>query len=205
MTDIENRLMALESQVSVLNEAIRVKELEAKVTELNEVINELQAQFILLPDVTRYGKLRTMLQKGDYRSADEETTRIMLEVAQEERDSLTPNDVSKYPCNSLQVIDEIWQKYSDNKFGFSVQLQIYFEVGGNIDTIRAQDFEILQKFASQVGWLNEKKESQFENYDNWDFSLSASNGCFPAHWWKSPYGLKMVTFFFARLISCNLT
>ncbi|MFN9318845.1 MAG: GUN4 domain-containing protein, partial [Microcystis sp.] len=26
----------------------------------------------------------------------------------------------------------------------------------------------------------------------------------PALWWKSPYGLKMVTFCFTRLIECDL-
>ncbi|BAQ60181.1 serine/threonine kinase [Geminocystis sp. NIES-3708] len=204
MTDVETRLKLLENQVKTLNESIRIKELEAKILELTTVIDNLQEQFILLPDIARYGKLKNYLQKGDFRNADEETSRIMLEVTGEERETLTPNDVSKYPCNSLFVIDEIWQKYSDKKFGFSVQLKAYFQVGGNIDTIRAQDINILRKFADQVGWLNDKKEAKFEDYDNWDFSLSAPDGCFPAHWWKSPYGLKMVTFFFARLISCNL-
>lgn len=204
MTDIETRLTALEAEVKALNDAIRVKELEVKVTQLTAVIDDLQEQFILLPDVTRYGKLRNYLQQSDFRSADEETTRIMLEVAGEERDSLTPDDVTQYPCNSLQVIDEIWRKYTQQKFGFSVQLKAYYEVGGTIDTIRAQDINILKKFADKVGWLDEKKEGKFEDYDNWDFSLSAPDGCFPAHWWKSPYGLKMVTFFFARLISCNV-
>lgn len=204
MTDIETRLTALETEVIALNKAIRVKELEAKVTELTAVIDDLQEQLILLPDVTRYGKLRKYLQEGNFRSADEETTRIMLEVAGEERDNLTPDNVTKYPCNSLQVIDGIWQKYTDKKFGFSIQLKTYYSVGGDLDTIRAQDIDILRKFADEVGWLDEKKEAKFEDYDNWNFSLSAPDGCFPAHWWKSPYGLKMVSFFFARLISCNL-
>jgi uncharacterized coiled-coil protein SlyX len=204
MTDIETRLTALETEVIALKEAIKVKKLEAKVTELTMIIDDLQEQLILLPDVTRYGKLRKYLQDGNFRSADEETTRIMLEVAGEERENLTPDNVTKYPCNSLQVIDEIWQKYTDKKFGFSVQLKTYYGVGGDIDTIRAQDINILRKFADEVGWLDEKKEAKFEDYDNWNFSLSAPDGCFPAHWWKSPYGLKMVSFFFARLISCNL-
>lgn len=204
MTDVETRLKLLEDQVKTLNDNLKIQELESKITELSTIINDLQEQLILLPDIARYGKLNKLLQAGDFLGADKETTRIMLEVAEEERDTLTPDDVSKYPCNSLQVIDGIWQKYSNEKFGFSIQLKTYFQVGGNIDTIRAQDINILRKFADQVGWLNEKKEAKFEDYDNWDFSLSAPDGCFPAHWWKSPYGLKMVTFFFARLISCNL-
>lgn len=189
MTDIETRLT----------------ELESKVIELTEIINDLQEQLILLPDITQYGKLRDFLKQGDFRSADEETTRIMLEISGKERHTLTPEDLNKYPCTSLLVINEIWQKYSNQKFGFSMQLKAYYEIGGDIDTIRAQDINILMKFADKVGWLDEKKQARFEDYDNWDFSLSTPNGCFPAHWWKSPYGLKMATFFFARLISCNLT
>ena len=144
------------------------------------------------------------MEKKDFRSADEETTKIMLDVAGEERDTLTPDNVSKYPCNSLLVIDGLWQKYSGGKFGFSVQLKTYYQVGGNIDTLRTQDIKILIEFAYLVGWLDEKKESRFEDYDHWNFTLSAPDGCFPAHWWKSPYGLKMATFFFSRLISCDL-
>lgn len=188
MNDVENRLV----------------ELEKTVANLTKLVTKLESQLILLPDITRYENLKLMLEKRDFRSADMETTRIMLEVAGEERESLTPDDATKYPCNSLQVIDRIWQKYSHGKFGFSVQLKTYYQVGGNIDTIRAQDVKVLKKFADLVGWLNSEGKAKFNEYDNWDFSLSAPDGCFPAHWWKSPYGLKMVTFFFSRLISCNL-
>ncbi|NCO74646.1 MAG: GUN4 domain-containing protein [Cyanobacteria bacterium] len=205
MKDTETRLTELETTVIELkNQEIKIAQLEAKISELTTFISDIQEQFILLPDVTRYGKLKQLLQQGDFRKADEETTRIMLEVSGEERDTLTPDDVSKYPCNSLQVIDEIWRKYSNQKFGFSIQLKTYYQGGGNLDTIRAQDITILRKFADEVGWLDENKVAKFEDYDNWDFTLSAPDGCFPAHWWKSPYGLKMVTFFFSRLISCNI-
>lgn len=188
MKDTETRIEALENQVS----------------QLSQIVQQLQEQLILLPDIARYGQLQDLLKKGDFQAADLETTRIMLEVAQEERKTLTPEGVAKYPCNSLQVIDNIWRKYSNGKFGFSIQLKTYYELGGSIDTIRTQDISILKKFADKVGWLNENQQVRFDEYEHWDFSLNAPDGCFPAHWWKSPYGLKMVTFFFARLISCNL-
>lgn len=53
----------------------------------------------------------------------------MLEVAGEQRETLSPEDVSKYPCNSLQVIDQMWYKYSSGKFSFGVQLKNYYEAG----------------------------------------------------------------------------
>ena len=203
MTDT-NKPNTRENVDKVDNNEARITELEDKVTTLTNLVNQLQSQIILLPDVIRYSKLQQFLEKGDFRSADEETTKIILEVTGQERDTLTPDNVAKYPCNSLQVIDQLWKKYSEGKFGFSVQLKTYYEVGGSIDTIRTQDTNILLKFADKVGWLDENQQPRFEDYDNWDFSLSASDGCFPAQWWKSPYGLKMVTFFFSRLISCDL-
>lgn len=203
MTDI-NKPDTIENVDKVDNIETRVTQLEDKVTTLTNLVNQLQGQIILLPDVVRYSKLQQLLEKGDVRSADEETTKIMLEVAGEARDTLTPDDVAKYPCNSLRVIDQLWQKYSQEKFGFSKQLKTYYEVGGSLSTIRTQDTTVLIKFADSVGWLDENQQPKFEDYDNWDFSLSSPDGCFPAHWWKSPYGLKMVTYFFSRLISCDL-
>ncbi|WP_017295304.1 GUN4 domain-containing protein [Geminocystis herdmanii] len=203
MTD-SNQPNTIENVDKLDNTETRITQLEDKVTTLTNLVNQLQAQMILLPDVVRYGKLQQLLEKGDFRSADEETTHIMLEVTGQQRETLTPDNVAQYPCNSLRVIDQLWQKYSQEKFGFSVQLKTYYEVGGSIDTIRTQDTKILGQFADKVGWLDENQQPKFEDYDNWDFSLSSPNGCFPAHWWKSPYGLKMVTFFFSRLISCDL-
>lgn len=188
MTDTETRLDKLEQQIG----------------DLTNLVNDLKDQLKLLPDIQRYGQLQKFLKEGDFKSADQETTRIMLDVASEDRDNLTPADVSKFPCNVIQIIDQLWQQYSEQKFGFSVQLKTYYQVGGNINTIRSQDIKVMKQFAEKIGWLDEKDEPRFPDYDNWDFSLSAPDGCFPAHWWKSPYGLKMVTFFFSRLIACDI-
>lgn len=182
----------------------RLESLEKQLTQLTTTIENIQEQLILVPDITRYSNLKKFLKEQNFKAADKETTKVMLEVAQEDRDNLTPDDITKYPCNSLRVIDQLWQKYSSNHFGFSIQLQHYYDVGGTLDTIRSQDITIIKKFADKIGWLNEKQQPKFESYNSWDFSLTAPEGCFPAHWWKSPYGLKMVTYFFARLIVCEL-
>lgn len=193
----------LEEQSSLeLNE--RLTNLEKQLNKLTGIVEDIQEQLILIPDLIRYNNLKKFLKEQNFQAADQETTKIMLEVSGKERDKLTPDGLKNYPCNSLLVIDQLWRKYSNEHFGFSVQLKYYYDVGGTIDTIRSQDLKILGKFVDQIGWLNEDKEADFDNYENWDFTLNAPQGCFPAHWWKSPYGVKMATFFFDRLIACNL-
>lgn len=187
-TEITSQLSAILNQLSSLSE--RVANLEDKL--------------MMVTDVDRYAKLQKLLAAGKFKEADQETTNIMLEVAGHgDRDSLSPEDIQKFPCNAIAVIDRLWLTYSEKSFGFSVQLRIYESLGGSLDNLRTQDTKILQSFATQVGWYANDK-GQFDNYDNWNFTLTAPVGCFPAAWWKSPYGLKMVTYFFTRLINCDL-
>jgi hypothetical protein len=182
----------------------RLTKIEEQLSQLSAVLENIQEQLILVTDIERYNNLKNFLKEQNFKAADQETTKIMLDVAGEERDNLTPDDLNKFPCNALFVIDKLWRKYSNDKFGFSIQLKYYYDVGGNIDTIRAQDIKVMKKYAQKIGWFDQNQNSRADDYQNWDFSLSAPEGCFPAHWWKSPYGLKMVTFFFSRLIACEL-
>ena len=182
-------------------------------TQLSQILSQLKSlsdrvAFIedklkLISDIDRYGKLQELLAAGKFKEADEETTNVILETVAKHRDTLTPNDMEKFPCNVLQVIDRLWRSYSQDRFGFSVQLAIYQEAGGNTDTLRAQKADIVQKFGDRVGWrIN--GEWQGDSYEQWNFSLSAPVGCFPAMWWWSPYGLKMATYCFLRLLACQL-
>ena len=178
----------------ILNE---VKLLKDKVTNLEEKLK-------LVSDINRYSQLQEFLKAGNFKEADQETSRVILDAVNRSRDDLTPNDMKQLPCTILQVIDKLWRDYSSDRFGFSIQLRLYTEVGGSLDTLRAQNMGILEKYGDRVGWRKNGKW-QGDNYPNWDFSLSAPEGSFPAIWWKSPYGFKMATFCFMRLIECDLT
>lgn len=177
--------------------------LSEQVQTLTKRVDKLESQLVLIPDIERYGKLQEYLQVGDFKAADHETTRIILETLNRSRDNLSPESLSTLPCTVLTVIDRLWRNYSKEKFGFSTQLAAYQKVGGSMDTLRTQDRKIMGAFAQEVGWVVEGK-LRFEEYDQWDFSLNALAGSFPAIWWKSPYGLKMVTFFFIRLFECSI-
>ena len=173
--------------------------LSERVAQLEQKLDDL---LMLLSDVYRYGKLRDLLAEGKWKEADQQTTKIMLEIAGKgSQDVFTPEAVKTFPCNTIRVIDQLWRKYSNDRFGFSVQLRIYQSLGGNMDTLIAQNMKFLHSLGERIGWRKNKK---WIEYDHFDFSVPPPVGAFPGEWWHSPYGEKMANFFFAHLIRCEL-
>ncbi len=172
---------------------------------LSQRLSQLEQRFdqamMLLSDLYRYDQLRDLLAAGKFKEADEETTRIMLEIAGEDHhDNITPDEIMLFPCNALRLLNQLWLKYSDGRFGFSIQQQFYTELGGT-DDISNIDLKVLQEVGDRVGW---RQKNQWLDYDELDFSLSAPPGCHPSGWWRSAYGAKMAVYFLARIIRCNV-
>ncbi len=186
----------------------RIAELEAKVQHLTQLltlserVNDIEENLILVTDIYRFQPLQKLLADGNFREADQETIRVILGITQQpDLESITPNDVRQFPCNELQVIDKIWAKYSQGKFGFGAQSRIYQSVGGSLDTTIAQDYSIIEKFGKTVAW---RKDNKWQKCDELDYTINAPEGCHPSRWWNSPFGSKMTNFFFARLITCEI-
>ena len=98
---------------------------------------------------SRYEKLANYLAAGEWRKADEETTRAMLQVAQREEEGwLRAEDIDRFPCTDLRTIDRLWVHYSQGRFGFRVQKEIYQSLGGT----REYNREIWEAFGERVGW-----------------------------------------------------
>ncbi len=95
-----------------------------------------------------YYKLRDLLAAKKWKDADLETAERMWEVMgrQEER-WLRVEDIKKFPCKDLKIIDKLWIHYSQEKFGFSVQKKIWEECGS--PTEYNDDWE---RFGDRVGW-----------------------------------------------------
>ncbi|WP_335337770.1 GUN4 domain-containing protein [Nostoc piscinale] len=69
-----------------------------------------------------YGRLRDFLKAGQWKEADEETLKLMLKVVGREQEGwLDTGSSDKFPCTDLRTIDKLWVKYSNGRFGFSVQ------------------------------------------------------------------------------------
>ncbi|MBW4631740.1 MAG: GUN4 domain-containing protein [Iphinoe sp. HA4291-MV1] len=73
----------------------------------------------------------------------------MLKVVGRKKDGwLDVESINNFPCTDLSTIDQLWVKYSNAHFGFSVQKRIWQEVGGKPDI----DMKIYINFCKCVGW-----------------------------------------------------
>ncbi|MBD2482122.1 serine/threonine-protein kinase [Planktothrix sp. FACHB-1365] len=108
---------------------------------------------------SRYQKLQQLLAAGQWKEADLETARVMLQVAgREEEGWLNIDSINNFPCEDLRTIDQLWVKYSKSRFGFSVQKKIWLEVGGKVD------YETECKLGDRVG---RRKRRQFVGQISW--------------------------------------
>ena len=124
-----------------------------------------------------YTKLRDLLAQGKWKEADEETLAVMLKVAgREAEDWLRVKDIENFPCTDLRTIDTLWVKYSEGRFGFSVQKRILENVGGTPNA----DYETYERFGDRIKWRvnNEWRE----NYADFTFTKEAPFGHLPCVW-----------------------
>ncbi|WP_333433345.1 GUN4 domain-containing protein [Microcoleus sp. MON2_D5] len=153
-----------------------------------------------------YTKLRDLLATGKWKEADEETIKKMLEVADRTREGwLRKEDIDRFPCEDLRTIDQLWVKYSNGLFGFSVQKRIYQSLGGT----REYDSEIWQAFGDRVGW---RVNNEWLYYDDLKFNTQAPQGHLPGGkgwgwglrggWWGK--GVSLLSRLFSRMETCRL-
>jgi len=115
----------------------------------DKISNDLTALLDSLKSVTqdsKYQKLEELLKNQKWREADTETYRLMIAtVGKEEGQLFDREDLETFPCEDLKAIDGLWVKYSDGKFGFSVQKQIWQECNSPMTTGK-------DAFCVKVGW-----------------------------------------------------
>lgn len=132
-----------------------------------------------------YTKLRDLLAARNWREANRETTRVMLKAAnrREER-YFTSRSIEEFSCEDLQIIDKLWLRFSDNRFGFSVQKRIWEEVGSpRVDA----PLQMWREFYINVGWKAETSGTENgegyrnpQNLEGYNSIEDVPNGYFPA-------------------------
>lgn len=121
-----------------------------------------------------YTQLRDLLARKKWKEADEKTWDVLCEVLGKRPGYyLQSDDIKNLPCEDLLIIDKLWVKYSNGRFGFSVQKYIYQDV--------CQDYP---SFCDRLGW-------PLYNPVNLDsvlkFNLRAPLGHLPSRRWVGGY------------------
>jgi hypothetical protein len=115
-----------------------------------------------------YTRLRDLLKAGKFREADQETANRMAEATARQRGNwnIDITNIGNFPCDDLRIIDELWVRYSQGKFGFSVQKKIWQECGSPVDNDLGWG-----AFLDRVGWRMENRGTLFP--ENMEFDTSA--------------------------------
>ncbi|OJJ25225.1 hypothetical protein BI308_12840 [Roseofilum reptotaenium AO1-A] len=80
-----------------------------------------------------YTRLQRLLQQQRWKDADEESCRRILEAVKRKKEEwLRVKDLRNFSRTDLRSIDRLWVKYSKGQFGFSVQKQIWLDLGGKL-------------------------------------------------------------------------
>ena len=151
-----------------------------------------------------YTKLRDLLAAGNWIGANLETSNVLLSIACSRKGRwLDSESIARIPCEDLRIIDQLWVKYSNGHFGFSVQKRIWESVNGNVN-----------KFGNDVGW---RKNNSWIKYAQFTFSLNAPQGHLPEYLevlgfiWKSGWfgaywdgELSRIDSFVKKLEKCNI-
>lgn len=164
-----------------------------------------------------YRNMRNCLAVKDFESANKETKSIFQKISYMNLDLSDPDPektrIPRIPCTDICTIDRLWVKYSEGRFGFSIQFLIWNDIYVRLynekqefdirEKIESSDdeisflaqFDTLRKFYDIIGW-------ESDNY-RLIYQESAPKGHLPAIFWHSNtnHYYTMVGLFF-RLKNC---
>lgn len=116
-----------------------------------------------------YGALQDLLARQEFQAADRLTIEILCALAgaaSEQRKWLYFTDVKDLPIADMQTINTLWQVYSEGKFGFSVQRDLWLSVGKNWESLWVV-----------IGWKSGNAWTRYPQEFTWN--LTAPKGHLP--------------------------
>ncbi|CAA7016686.1 unnamed protein product [Microthlaspi erraticum] len=129
------------------------------------------ASAVTAETATKFDVLASHLINQDFRKADEETRRLLIQIAGEaavKRGYVFFSEVKSISVEDLQAIDNLWTKHSDGRFGYSVQRKIWLKVKKDftrffikVEWMKLLDTEVVQynyrAFPDEFKWeLNDE-------------------------------------------------
>ncbi len=116
-----------------------------------------------------YGPLKQLLSEQSWREADQMTWRCLALALGKPGNFVAIGDLGKIPCGDLECVDVLWRKYSGNRFGFTIQAQIFEEV--------ERDYG---RFCQAVSW-----RMNYQGIHSIVFTLDSPRGHLPSAQWIS--------------------
>ncbi|MGJ3246288.1 MAG: GUN4 N-terminal ARM-like repeat domain-containing protein [Elainellaceae cyanobacterium] len=116
-----------------------------------------------------YTLLQEALANQDFQAADRLTLQKLCALAGEtavQRKWLYFTEVDRLPVSDLQTVNTLWLVYSEAKFGFSVQRDLWLSVGKDWDQLW-----------TKIGWKSGNNWTRYPNEFIWD--ISAPRGHLP--------------------------
>ncbi|MBE9137579.1 GUN4 domain-containing protein [Nodosilinea sp. LEGE 07088] len=131
-----------------------------------------------------YNRLRHCLRQQAWEAADLETEIAILAALQQGQQPLIAATVSRLPAIDLATIDGLWSRYSNGKFGFKAQQQVY----RSQQQIQPDEQKRWLDFLQVLGWRDEPTwfYRGFKPYRDLTFSLEAPQGHLPTWRWGCP-------------------
>jgi hypothetical protein len=134
--------------------------------------------YIFLPASagTAYKELEAELKAQNWEEADLSTAIILSEYGYRQPIKSFKN----IPCRVLRDIDALWLRYSNRRFGMSIQKRIWVESGAKLNG-KYPGHKIWKKFSDRVGWrANDRWDYYFETISK--ISTNSPKGMLPARY-----------------------
>jgi len=116
-----------------------------------------------------YLPLQQALAAQEFQAADRLTMQTLCELAGDaavQRKWLYFSEIKSLPVTDLRTVDTLWRIYSEGKFGFSVQRQLWLSAGKNWDMLWVT-----------IGWKSGNNWTRYPNGFTWN--LTAPSGHLP--------------------------
>ncbi|GEM_PF-6093454 len=118
-----------------------------------------------------YTKLRNLLATQNWKEADLETCKVILQAAgKKENELLLEEDINKISSLDWRTVNSLWLVSSDGHFGLSIQKDIWKELG------RKLDYETECELGNRLEWRINKT---WLIHSQLSFNLKAAKGHLP--------------------------
>lgn len=170
--DLCSEIKELKRELQITKDTVKNSEKQASETQtrLKEISQLVEKLFIASTvNAMDYGKLENLLKEQKWQEADQETYSVILKICGHQKGRwLVDQEIQKLSAQDLRNINDLWVKYSQGKFGFSIQKGILQASNG------------CQEFAHEVGWLINSNKKIWVKHDGYKFSLDAPKGHLPS-------------------------